>query len=425
MVAQGSSTDTDLMDVDGGDPDTPEEMQGLLTQLEALRSDHSSLLSQHKNLQARNEELISENVTFKEGLQALKNQDNANTALISSLRSDIQVLHTRNAELMQAKTACEQKCHELERQKNKNADKISSFQLSIQELQHLRLENTKLKENNNELQIAATPNIEEMIKSHPIFVRMQEESRALETERMSLQRKIGLLEEHSSKLIQDNQKYLTYEKAYGENLQALTQERDGLLSQRGDLIAQTVSAKSVHVDPKQTFIMALREKHFHHTWQAHTGHDYEIFLAESNDISGLLRGTSCIVSRDELIAIQTIVALLEGAKAYFGEEPRAVNIHGKFLSSITPTFIFTALTMNETIFVGSADVLERHVLQATSQQVAKLVQGSQRHMIEEAEGTKKRRLDDGYDSTEVFRKGEENLSGGREDERFLYDDESE
>jgi predicted nuclease with TOPRIM domain len=112
---------------------------------------------------------------------------------------------------------------------------------------------------------------------------------------------------------------------------------------------------------KESILSMLQDQHLHSRWQQRDDEAFEIFLATSNYEDGSIKGTSCTIDRNDVVAYPAIAALVEGVKAYLDEEPRAINIYGKYLASITPSYLFSSCQMNRTIFVGKEEVLETYI----------------------------------------------------------------
>ncbi|KAH7551129.1 hypothetical protein BM1_10003 [Bipolaris maydis] len=402
IFVHSSTFDTDPMDLVLEDQHTSNAIQGLKTQIEALHRDYNSLLSQHENLQTRNEELESEKLNFRQRCQSLQDQADQDGNSISSLGSNIQDLQRRNKELEAEKLDYQQRCQSLEDQRNGDRDAISSLQLKQQEIERLRLENDMLKTNLETLKTSAQQADQTIKNSQALVLKLQKDKEKLEAKQATSQNDLRMLRNDRFRLFEENQDRM-------KDIQAMNNERDALILQHSQEFAQTIPTGPEYEDPKGTFVNELEEREFHTPWRPYSGNKYEIFLAESNDDTGLPKGTSIEVDKDELDAISIITAILGGAKEYFGQELRAMNIQGKYLANISPTSIFAACTMYRTILVSKTAVLENYISTGACQNVIatlsdgslRLVQGAQRQMIEEAEGTKKRRLENDSGGTDI------------------------
>jgi hypothetical protein len=339
------------------------EDRNLQTELESLREQHHSLMSQHQGLEERN-------------------------ALLMNEGRDLQL-----------------KCGTLQEQDRTSSDMVITLQSKIDDLENLHLrEKTALRDEVNALQKRSSSHPEIVIESHPIVVQLQAEKFNLHTERAALENKFQELQSHALTLLKSQQQHTKEEREQQLKLKELRLQCDALRLQRDEAISEhklcteVAIQRPAPIEVKDPFVSMLEDRHLHDIWHAHTGNNYEIFLATSNDDSGFLRGTSCIVSRDEMVALRTIVALLEGAKIYFGEELRAMDIHGRYIIHMSPTFLFTTCTMNSIIFMGDASVLARYVSAGACQQNTRLQQGTQRQIEGDADGSKKRRLENEIDS---------------------------
>lgn len=381
-------------------------------EIETLRRDHSDLLLQLENLQMRHQNLETEKLDLQQRCQFFQDQGNTDKDFISSLQSNVEALQKRNKELEAENLDFNQRYQSLQDQRNGEIDAISSLALKQHEIEHLRVENDTLNKKIETFETAVQQRTQITQNSQALVLKLRKDLQKLESKQAATQNELATLRSDHSRLLEENREHKN-------TIQTANEQRNAVILRHEQLFAQTIPTEPEYEDPKCAFLNDLRERELHNPWRPYGGDKYEIFLAESNDDTGLPKGTPIEVDKDETEAVPIIVAIIGAARQYFGQDLRAMSIQGKYLTNISPTYIFAACTMYRTILISKDAVLERYVSTGACQDVIaklgggnlELVGGAQRHMIEEADGTKKRRLENDLSGNEVVPRTQKMISG--------------